>query len=84
MLDAFATSGTSPTPQPADVAVTNHGTLFLFDLLTPAAHEWVQKHVVGDTSWIGEDILIVEHLYAPDLADGMTADGLVFKTNNDC
>jgi len=62
---------------PVDVNVTNHGTLFLFELVSHAAREWVEENVSGETTWWGENSLVVEHRYAGDLATGMVSDGLV-------
>jgi hypothetical protein len=59
----------------ADVRVENHGTLFLFYPLTPAAEEWIAEHVSDDAQFWGP-ALVVEHRYARDLAAGMTGDGL--------
>ena len=59
----------------ADVTVQNEGSIFLFNLNTEAAREWVSEHVSEDaTFWAGS--LVVEHRYAANLAAGMQADGL--------
>ena len=58
-----------------DVKVENHGTLFLFRLLTDAARDWVEAHVDPEAQWFG-GALVVEHRYARDLAQGMLDDGL--------
>ena len=58
-----------------DVRVDNQGTIFLFHLQTKAASDWVDEHVQDDAQYWG-GTLVVEHRYAPDLADGMLADGL--------
>lgn len=62
----------------SDVRIEGGGTVYLFRLLTQAAREWVEEHVVGETTWMG-DALAVEHRYAGALADGMLADGLVVE-----
>lgn len=59
-----------------DVVVTAHGTLFLFELRTGVAREWVNDNVPEDATWFG-NALVVEHRYARDLAAGMQGDGLV-------
>ena len=62
-----------------DVKVQNHGTIFLFDLLTERSREWVDEHVTGEMSWMGDSTLAVEHRYARDLAEGMKSDGLEIR-----
>lgn len=59
----------------ADVAVANEGSVFLFQPLTGAAKDWIEEHVVSETTWFGGS-LCVEHRYAHDLALGMIGDGL--------
>ena len=58
-----------------DVIVTNHFTIFTFDLLTQRARDWVEEHVQDDAQFFG-GALVVEHRYAQNLAAGMQADGL--------
>lgn len=60
-----------------DVNVVNHGTIFVFDLLTEDARQWVTSNV-ADPMWMGRSIA-VEHRYARPLADGMQSDGLVVE-----
>lgn len=62
-----------------DVRVENHGTLFLFDLLTDEAVAWVVENVGGETSWMGDRGLAVEHRYAREIAFGMTEAGLTVR-----
>ena len=64
---------TSPAP---DVIVENHGSLFLFQLVTPPAKAWVAEHVEGEAMWFCGK-LVVEPRYVETLADGMTEDGMV-------
>lgn len=52
-----------------DVEVTNHGSVFSFSLLTPAAEEWWAENV-------GDVPPVAEHRYAWDIAQGMLNDGL--------
>ena len=61
-----------------DVRVRNEGTLFLFDLLTDAADDWVKMNVSDESQMYG-GALVVEHRYARDIAAGMQSDGLVVK-----
>jgi hypothetical protein len=58
-----------------DVRISNHGSIFLFDLLTDAARAWVDANVAGEAMFFG-GALAVEHRFAADLASGMAADGL--------
>ena len=77
--DSFVSSGNSPTPSgkiPPDFLVENHGSIFLFRMNTPAGSAWVSQNVQKDAQFFG-DALVVEHLYARDLATAMAADGLV-------
>lgn len=59
----------------ADVDVSNHGTIFLFEPLTDTAQEWIEANIAGETQWFG-NALAVEHRFAADLAAGMAKDGL--------
>jgi hypothetical protein len=63
---------------PVDVLVSNHGTIFLFELKTTAAKEWVSEKVGGEVSYFCGS-LVVEHRFALDLAEGMRNDGLVVQ-----
>jgi hypothetical protein len=58
-----------------DVHVVNHGSLYLFHLLTARAEQWVTENVSEDATRFG-NALVVEHRYAQDLAEGMFAAGL--------
>ena len=66
-------------PEVVDVEVQNHGSLMVFNLNTADAQEWVEEHVGGETTWWGENGLVVEPRYAQDLAAGMVGDGLVVR-----
>jgi hypothetical protein len=60
-----------------DVLVENHGTIFMFRVLTDTAQEWVDKHVqTEDYQWT-DNGFAVEHRYAEPLAVGMLEAGLV-------
>lgn len=64
------------TRRVVDVIVYNHGSVFLFSLLTPAAQEWVGENVETEShNWLGGS-LAVEHRYADKLAVGMIQAGL--------
>lgn len=59
-----------------DVTVTNHGSIFTFRPLTPAAHCWLEDNVSDDAPWWG-GALAVEPRYAHALVEGLEAEGLV-------
>jgi hypothetical protein len=65
-------------PQKADVLVENHGSIFLFQPLTPVAEEWLEENLEGEVTYL-QGALVVEPRYAGDLAEGMTADGLALQ-----
>lgn len=58
-----------------DVKIQNEGGVFLFDLITDAAREWVGEHIPESALYFG-GALVVEHRYALDIATGMENDGL--------
>ena len=57
-----------------DVKVTNEGTVFAFELLTPAAVEWVNANC-ADPLFLGRT-LVVEHRFAWNLFQALVIDGL--------
>jgi hypothetical protein len=59
-----------------DVYITGEGNVFLFRLMTPEAHGWVDQNVSDDRQMLGNG-LAVEARFVADLAAGMEADGLV-------
>lgn len=67
-----------PEQKTVDVRVDNHGSIFLFEPLTPAATNWISENVDEQAQWFA-GALAVEHRYAQDLASGMMADGLVVE-----
>ena len=67
-----------PTETQVDVVIENHGTLVIFQPLTPSASEWIEEHVEEKATWLGSG-LVVEHRYAEALASGMKDDGLVVQ-----
>lgn len=59
-----------------DVAISNEGTIVVFEPLTDAAREWIGEHVQPDSwQWLAGR-LAVEHRYAFVLIEGMRGDGL--------
>lgn len=57
-----------------DVTITNHGTIFLFQLHSDAAREWWEANCPDGESWAGAQV--VEHRFARDIAQGLLDDGL--------
>ena len=62
----------------ADVYVSCEGSIFLFTPLTPAAEQWISEHVQADAKWFGS-ALVVEWIYAAELAVAMRQAGLVLE-----
>lgn len=76
---ARRTPASPKTRRVTDVMVHNHGSVFLFTLLTPAAEKWVEDNVqVESYQWFAGQ-LAVEHRYAQDLAAGMVDAGLTVR-----
>ena len=73
--DSFAASGSSPQP---DFVVENHGSIFLLQLLSPAANDWVAKNLPEDHLTFGHAIA-VEHRFIADIVRGAQNDGLVVR-----
>lgn len=57
-----------------DVKISNHGTVFAFELLTGPAYDWVTEHC-ADPHFVGHT-LVVEHRFARDLAQAILDAGL--------
>ena len=72
-LNAFATSGTSPT---FDFVCENHLSLFLLRPISPAASDWVGEHLPPDRMTFG-DAVVVEPRYVWAILAGLQDDGLV-------
>lgn len=62
-----------------DVSVSNHGTVFLFALLTDHAREWVSENVDTEGWQFLGGSLAVEPRMAWNLAEGMKRAGLELK-----
>ena len=75
MLDAYCTSGSSPTGEEADFLLCDEGSIFLLQPLTPAAVSWVEENLPEDRMTFGSAI-VVEHRYIADIVRGAIADGL--------
>lgn len=60
---------------PADVLVTNEGTIVLLRPNTQRAKDWIAEHTPKESMWFGPS-LVVEPRYVDDIIDGMTRNGL--------
>lgn len=58
-----------------DVQVVNEGNIYLFELLTDSAKEWVHANVEDPQFW-GKYSLVVSHQLVGEVAHGMLLDGL--------
>lgn len=59
-----------------DVAVENHGSIFIVRPLTGAAKEWVQEYVSKQGYQPYKDAVVVEPRLVTDLVSGMESSGL--------
>lgn len=76
MLDAYCTSGTSPTRSvDPDFVLEDHGSVFLLRPISPASFIWIGEHIPEDAQWFGNAVA-VEHRYIGDIVDGIASDGL--------
>ena len=58
-----------------DFRTANHGTVILIWPVSDAAHQWVEENVITEPwQWFG-GALGVDHRFARDLIDGITAAG---------
>lgn len=58
----------------ADFTLTDHGSLVLVKPMNDAARDWLDAHVVGETSWWC-GALAVERRYSDDLLNGIMSEG---------
>lgn len=58
-----------------DIEVSNHGTIYLIQPLTPTARAWLADNVGPEAQYLGT-ALAVEPRYAGPLLEGMAGDGL--------
>ena len=77
MLNAFQTSGTSPTSEARpDFRCENHGTVFLLRPLSPASFAWIESHLPSDRITFGNAVA-VDHRCIWAILAGLQDDGLV-------
>lgn len=60
----------------ADLLVENHGTIFLLQPMTHAAHAWIVDSTSDDAQWFA-GALVVEHRYVGAIVEGAIDAGLV-------
>ncbi len=72
-LNAYATSGTSPSE--ADFVCENHGSIFLLRPVSHAAFAWIEEHLPPDRITFGNAI-VVEPRYVWAILVGIQDDGL--------
>jgi hypothetical protein len=73
-LNAYVTSGTSPTQ--TDFACENHLSLFLLRPVSPAAFAWIEEHLPPDRLTLGNAV-VIERRYVWAILAGLQDDGLV-------
>jgi len=73
-LNAYATSGTSPTQ--CDFVCENHLSLFLLRPVSPAAFAWIEEHLPPDRLTFG-NAAVIEPRYVLAILVGLQEDGLV-------
>ncbi len=61
-----------------DVEIRGSDTVYLFDLRTDTAADWVASHVSEERLMYGGS-LVVEHRFVAALVSGMVSDGLIVK-----
>ena len=78
-MDAFQTSGTSPTPQDgSDFRCENHGSFFRQIHTTTLAHLWIQENIPPDHSKFGSGV-VLEHRHVWAVLEYLQSDGLVVR-----
>ena len=73
-LNAYATSGTSPTRP--DFIFENHLSLFLLRPISPAGFAWIEEHLPPDRLMFGNAV-VIEPRYVWAILLGLQDDGLV-------
>lgn len=60
-----------------DITISNHGSVFGFELHTERARSWIDENVeTEEWQWQGGFVLCVDSRFAGQLAEGMQAAGL--------
>jgi hypothetical protein len=80
MIDAFQSSGTSPTSEDRpDFRCENHGSIFLLYPLSESAKSWIEENLPSDAQWFGRAVAIECRFIWPIL-EGIQNDGLVVQS----
>ena len=77
-MDAFQTSGTSPTSE-VDFRCENHSSIFLLYPLSESAKSWVEENLQSDAQWFGNAVVIGHRCVWPIL-EGIQNDGLAVRS----
>jgi len=80
MKDAYCTSGSSPGSMctEPDFLLSDEGSIFLLQPLTPAAVSWIEENISDDHMTFGSAV-VVEHRFIADIVRGAIADGLAVR-----
>jgi hypothetical protein len=78
MINAFQSSGSSPTEPGPDFRCENHGSIFLLCPLSQSAQSWIEEHFSSDAQWFGNDV-VVEHRFIWAIFEGIQSDGLAVR-----
>jgi len=78
MIDAFQSSGTSPTEFGPDFRCENHGSIFLLTPLTQSGRSWIEENLPSDVQWFGSGV-VIEHRYIWRILEGIQNDGLAVQ-----
>jgi hypothetical protein len=60
--------------KPADIMLSNHGSVWLVTPVTDAAREWIDDNVAADAQYFAGS-LVVEPRYIAGIVRGMEEDG---------
>jgi hypothetical protein len=78
MINAFQSSGTSPTEIRPDFRCENHGSIFLLTPVTQSAQTWIEENLPSDAQWFGNGV-VVEHRFIWAILEGIQNDGLAVR-----
>ena len=78
MIDAFCTSGSSPTKMP-DIVFENHFSIFLIRPVSPAGQSWLDENVGDSETLTFGGAVVCEPRYVEAIYRGALADGLVCR-----
>jgi hypothetical protein len=76
-INAYATSGTSPTQ--TDFICENHSSVFLLRPISPSAFDWISQRIPDDAQIFGNAV-VVEHRYIAGIVQGIMRNGLAVQS----